>query len=136
MEPTRRPLAEESVATADPTTPRLPAHEIAGLAARVPAWTVVERRDVLRLERVVLTPDWQAGLDFAVRLGALAAEANHHPAILLEWGRVTVTWWTLRVRGLHRNDFVMAARTDRLLESMPWDAAEAATHTRYDSPGY
>ena len=109
--------------------------EVADRAARVPDWTVVERREVLRLERVFLTPTWQAGFDFAMRLGALAAEANHHPAILLEWGRVTVTWWTLRVRGLHRNDFVMAARTDRLWESMTWDAGEATIRTRYDGPG-
>jgi len=45
---------------------------------------------------------------------SLAEAEGHHPAMLTEWGRVTVTWWTHKIRGLHRNDFVMAAKTDRL----------------------
>jgi 4a-hydroxytetrahydrobiopterin dehydratase len=44
----------------------------------------------------------------------LAEAEDHHPAIVTEWGRVTVTWWTHKIRGLHRNDFIMAAKTDRL----------------------
>ncbi|MBR9857042.1 MAG: 4a-hydroxytetrahydrobiopterin dehydratase, partial [Gammaproteobacteria bacterium] len=40
----------------------------------------------------------------------------HHPTITLEWGKVTVTWWTHAIHGLHRNDFIMAARTDLLLD--------------------
>jgi 4a-hydroxytetrahydrobiopterin dehydratase len=136
MEPTRPTLADEPILTVDPSAPPMDGCAVADCAARVPEWTVVERREVLRLERVFLTPTWQAGFDFAMRLGALAAEANHHPAILLEWGRVTVTWWTLRVRGLHRNDFVMAARTDRLWESMSWDAGAATIRKRFDAPGY
>lgn len=136
MEPMRPTLADEPIVTVDRAVPPMSGREVADCAARVPDWTVVERRGVPRLERVFLTPTWQAGFDFAMRLGALAAEANHHPAILLEWGRVTVTWWTLRVRGLHRNDFVMAARTDRVWNSMTWDAGEAAIRNRYDGPGY
>jgi 4a-hydroxytetrahydrobiopterin dehydratase len=51
---------------------------------------------------------------FTVRVGALAEFESHHPAILTEWGRVTVTWWTHAIRGLHRNDFIMAAKTDAI----------------------
>ncbi|MBW2270831.1 MAG: 4a-hydroxytetrahydrobiopterin dehydratase [Deltaproteobacteria bacterium] len=44
-----------------------------------------------------------------------ATEAeSHHPSLLTEWGSVRVTWYTTKTKGLHRNDFVMAARTDRL----------------------
>jgi 4a-hydroxytetrahydrobiopterin dehydratase len=42
------------------------------------------------------------------------AQAGHHPALLTEWGRTTVTWWTHAIRGLHCNDFVMASKTDVL----------------------
>jgi len=49
------------------------------------------------------------------RVGALAEAEGHHPALLTEWGRVTVTWWTHKIRGLHRNDFIMAAKTDGLV---------------------
>lgn len=51
-------------------------------------------------------------LEFANAVGDAAEAAGHHPAILIEWGRVTVTWWTHAIHGLHRNDFIMAARTD------------------------
>jgi len=46
----------------------------------------------------------------------LADAEDHHPTLLVEWGRVTVSWWTHSLGGLHRNDFVMAARTDRILD--------------------
>ena len=51
---------------------------------------------------------------FTNRVGALAEAEDHHPALLTEWGRVTVTWWTHKIRGLHRNDFIMASKTNRL----------------------
>ncbi|WP_372241281.1 4a-hydroxytetrahydrobiopterin dehydratase [Aeromonas hydrophila] len=35
---------------------------------------------------------------------------------LTKWGKVTVSWWTYKIGGLHRNDFIMAARTDQLLK--------------------
>lgn len=136
MEPTRPPLADEPIQEVVPDAPRLSSHDVAGLAGRLPDWTLVERREVLRLERVFLTPSWEAGADFALRVANLAAAGDHHPAILLEWGRVTVTWWTLRVRGLHRNDFVMAARTDRLWEGWTWDDGGESIRNRYDGPGY
>ena len=49
---------------------------------------------------------------FADAVGAIAEAADHHPALTVEWGKVTVRWWTHVIGGLHRNDTVMAARTD------------------------
>ena len=46
----------------------------------------------------------------------LAEEEGHHPALLTEWGRTTITWWTHKIKGLHRNDFIMAAKTDQLYQ--------------------
>ena len=43
----------------------------------------------------------------------LADEADHHPRIVIEWGKVTIDWWTHAIGGLHRNDFVMAARVNK-----------------------
>jgi 4a-hydroxytetrahydrobiopterin dehydratase len=45
-------------------------------------------------------------------VGEAAEKEGHHPALLTEWGKVTVSWWTHDVGGLHQNDFIMAARTD------------------------
>jgi 4a-hydroxytetrahydrobiopterin dehydratase len=49
-----------------------------------------------------------------VRVAELAESESHHPSLLTEWGRVRVTWYTTKIKDLHRNDFVMAAKTDRL----------------------
>ena len=55
-------------------------------------------------------------LEFTKKVGALAEEEGHHPAPLTEWGSTTVTWWTHKITGLHRNDFIMAAKTDELYQ--------------------
>jgi 4a-hydroxytetrahydrobiopterin dehydratase len=80
--------------------------------AEVPAWRSTTVDGIERLEREFRFKDFAAALEFTNRIGALAEAEDHHPAILTQWGRVTVTWWTHAVSGLHRNDFVMAARTD------------------------
>jgi 4a-hydroxytetrahydrobiopterin dehydratase len=58
--------------------------------------------------------DFIKAMDFTNRAAQLANEEDHHPAILTEWGKVTVTWWTHKIKGLHQNDFIMAAKTDQL----------------------
>lgn len=97
--------------------PRVTTAEIEELKREVPGWSLVERDGILRLERVFHFADFAAALAFTDRVGALAEAEGHHPAILTEWGRVTVTWWTHKIHGLHRNDFVMAAKADALEKS-------------------
>jgi 4a-hydroxytetrahydrobiopterin dehydratase len=95
--------------------PRATEAEEAAWESQVPEWELVERDNIRRLERVFNFPDFAAALAFTNAVGALAESENHHPAIVTEWGRVTVTWWTHKIGGLHRNDFVAAAKTDLLL---------------------
>lgn len=84
------------------------------LKPQIPDWTLVEREAIQRLERVFSFRNFAEALSFTNRVGALAEAEGHHPAILTEWGRVTVTLWTHKIRGLHRNDFIMAAKIDSL----------------------
>ena len=93
-------------------SPRATEAEIAELAREIPEWRLVERDGIARLERVFGVPTFADALALTNRVGALAEAEGHHPALLTEWGRVTVTWWTHKIRGLHRNDFIMAAKTD------------------------
>lgn len=95
-------------------SPRVTDTEIAELKPEIPSWELVERDAIRRLERVFPFSDFAGALAFTNRVGALAQEEGHHPSLLTEWGRVTVTWWTHKIHGLHRNDFVMAAKTDSL----------------------
>jgi 4a-hydroxytetrahydrobiopterin dehydratase len=96
--------------------PTLTDAEIAEMHPRVPEWQVVEREGIKRLERVFRFPNFAQALAFTNRVGEQAEEEGHHPALLTEWGKVTVTWWTHKIGGLHRNDFIMAAKTDELSE--------------------
>jgi 4a-hydroxytetrahydrobiopterin dehydratase len=91
--------------------------EGAALHREVPDWELVEVDGVKRLRRVFAFDDFAQALDFTDTVGALAEAGGHHPALLTEWGRVTVSWWTHKIRGLHRNDFIMAAKTDQLYGS-------------------
>ena len=94
--------------------PTLTEAEIEELGPLVPDWQLVEREGIKRLERVFGFRNFAEALDFTDRVGEQAEEEGHHPALLTEWGRVTVTWWTHKIRGLHQNDFIMAAKTDEL----------------------
>jgi 4a-hydroxytetrahydrobiopterin dehydratase len=96
--------------------PTVTDEEMRQLLPEIPEWRVSEEEDTIpRLVRTFPFPDFATALDFTNRVGAIAEEEGHHPALLTEWGKVTVRWWTHKIRGLHRNDFIMAARTDELL---------------------
>lgn len=112
-------LSREDCVACRPGAAPVAAAEAAELKSGVPEWTVAERDRVPRLERTFAFPDFARAMDFAAKVGAEADRQDHHPALLVEWGRVTVSWWTHRIRGLHRNDFVMAAKTDALFRDLP-----------------
>lgn len=95
--------------------PKLTDAEIAELQPQVPEWKIVEQDGVPRLERMFKFKNYAQSVDFTNRVAAIAEEQDHHPLIVLEWGRVTVQWWTHVVKGLHKNDFIMAAKTDELI---------------------
>lgn len=94
--------------------PTVTAAEVAELHPQVPDWELVEVDGIDRLTRAFAFDDFVQALDFTLAVGERAEEEGHHPALLTEWGRVTVTWWTHKIKGLHRNDFIMAAKTDQL----------------------
>ncbi len=94
--------------------PRVTDQESTELRSQIPQWKMVRRDGIDRLERSFTFRDFTAALAFTNQVGELAESQGHHPAILTEWGKVTVTWWTHKIRGLHRNDFIMAAKTDEL----------------------
>ncbi len=98
-------------------SPRVTPAEIAEFQPQVPDWQVLERSGIPQLERTYKFKNFVEALAFTNRVGELAEQEGHHPAILTEWGKVSVTWWTHKIKGLHRNDFIMAARTDQLYAS-------------------
>ena len=90
------------------------ATEIAEWLQQLPGWKILAIDDVKRLVRSYKFKTFQQALNFTSRVGELAEAEQHHPELLTEWGKVRVSWWTHKIGGLHHNDFIMAAKTDRL----------------------
>lgn len=78
----------------------------------IPDWNLQTQNQVIQLEKVFLFDNFTDAMTFANKITLIAETQNHHPAILIEWGKVTVTWWTHSIQGLHKNDFIMAAKSD------------------------
>ena len=109
-------LIQERCVACRRDAPRVTDDEIAVLHPQVREWELVEEDGITKLRRIFRFDDFAQALEFANRVGAVAEQEGHHPALLTEWGRTTVTWWTHKIRGLNRNDFIMAAKTDELAQ--------------------
>ena len=67
-----------------------------------------------KLDRLFKFKNFKDAISFTDAVGAAAEEEGHHPRITTEWGKVAVTWWTHKIKNLHKNDFIMAAKTDAI----------------------
>lgn len=108
-------LSESQCEACQADAPKVSEEELAQLVKMIPDWTPIVVDGVMQLERVFKFKNFKLALAFTNELGALAEEEFHHPGILTEWGKVTVTWWSHSIGGLHKNDFIMAAKTDELI---------------------
>ena len=91
-------------------TPALSADDTARLLAELGnGWTVLENR----LRKAYSFPSFAAGLAFVNKVGPIADAEDHHPDVMLSWGRVVIELWTHTVGGLSENDFICAAKFDR-----------------------
>tara|TARA_Y100001970_G_scaffold292130_1_gene432087 strand:- start:2369 stop:2710 length:342 start_codon:yes stop_codon:yes gene_type:complete len=107
-------LIESSCVACRADSPLATDDEILLLKVQVPDWTIIDKDGIGKLERVFQFDNFVEALNFTNIVGELAEKENHHPAILTEWGKVTVKWWTHKIGGLHHNDFIAAAKTDQL----------------------
>lgn len=94
--------------------PQATREEIEEYMRQIPDWQVIDAGGVNQLQRVYKLKNFAQALEFANRIGEIAEQEDHHPSILVEYGKVTLTWWTHKIKGLHINDFIMAARSDKL----------------------
>lgn len=87
---------------------------ITELKPQIPEWGIIIQDGERRLQRTYLFSNFQNALAFTQLVGEAAEKEGHHPSLLTEWGKVTATWWTHAIKGLHRNDFIMAAKSDHI----------------------
>ncbi len=109
-------LKQQACSACRADAPKVSEAEKEAFLSEVPDWEVVTLDGEEQLRRVFKFKNFAQAQAFTNRVAELAESENHHPAILLEWGKVTVRWWTHKIGGLHKNDFIMAARTDELYQ--------------------
>ncbi len=83
-----------------------------GYLAEAPGWHL--SHESTRIERRFEFKNFAEALDFANNIGAIAEQEGHHPDICLGWGYCAVTFYTHKIKGLHENDFIMAAKVNEL----------------------
>ena len=107
-------LSKESCEACRADAPLISDSDLKLLMPDIPDWAVVVVDNMMRLTREFKFKNFEQSMAFSNRVGEIAEAAGHHPAILTEWGKVTVSWWTHKIKGLHKNDLIMAARTDEV----------------------
>ena len=107
-------LIHEKCVACNASSPKATDYEIAALRTLVPNWHILDGTSIPKLVRAFRFPDFATALIFADKIGIISEAEWHHPMIVIEWGKVTVSWWTYAIAGLHRNDFIMAAKTEAL----------------------
>ncbi|PKF78908.1 4a-hydroxytetrahydrobiopterin dehydratase [Vibrio sp. vnigr-6D03] len=108
-------LLESSCEACRFDAPQVETEEAKELLSQIPEWRLINVNGISQLERVYTFKNFKLALAFTNRIGDMAEEEGHHPALTTEWGKVTVQWWSHSIKGLHKNDFICAAKTDSLL---------------------
>jgi len=109
-------LSQQSCEACRAGAPRFSDADLKDLMPSIPDWSIVVVDEIMRLSREFSFKNFEQAMVFSNLVGDIAEAAGHHPAILTEWGKVTVTWWTHKIKGLHKNDLIMAARSDQLFQ--------------------
>ena len=94
--------------------PKVGDDEARSLHKQIPEWQRLSVDGIDQLQRQYSFNNFIDAIAFTNKVGDIAEAEGHHPALLTEWGKVTVSWWSDKIKGLHRNDFIMAAKTDQL----------------------
>ncbi len=110
-------LSKSSCEACRVDAPVLQDNEIKELLSQVPSWKVFEEDNVKKIICSFIFLSYEDSLNFLNKVADLAEKEDHHPEIILEWGKVTVTWWSHKIKGLHKNDFICASKTDALFDN-------------------
>jgi 4a-hydroxytetrahydrobiopterin dehydratase len=95
--------------------PPLSRWEAEPMLKETPGWTM--SKDDVWIERTFTFPDFKASMAFVTKVGALAEAEGHHPDITFGWGYAKVVLYTHKIQGLHQNDFILAAKINKLAPS-------------------
>jgi len=107
-------LSSQSCEACQIDAPKVPQDQIQILLSEINGWVLIDE-PINKIQKVFSFKSYKDSVDFSNKIASLAEDEDHHPQIVLEWGKVTVIWWSHKIEGLHKNDFICAAKTDKLL---------------------
>ena len=107
-------LSSQSCEACQIDAPKVPQDQIQILLSEIIGWVLIEE-PINKIQKIFSFKSYKDSVDFSNKVSSLADDEDHHPQIVLEWGKVTVIWWSHKIEGLHKNDFICAAKTDKLL---------------------
>lgn len=111
---TGTPLHDRHCVACKPGSPHLSQPEIERLLEQVRGWKLEEADGHLRLTKAYKFKGFMPGVELVNKIAPIAEAERHHPDLLVSWGSVTVWLWTHAAGGLTENDFILAAKLDRL----------------------
>ena len=107
-------LSSQSCEACQIDAPKVPQDQIQILLSEINGWVLIEE-PINKIQKIFSFKSYKDSVDFSNKVASLADDEDHHPQIVLEWGKVTVIWWSHKIEGLHKNDFICAAKTDKLI---------------------
>lgn len=117
MSESNQQLCQQQCQACSPDADRLTDQQAQQLLLQLSDWQIIELSSVPRLRRRFKFRNFLDALAFTNRVGEMAEQQGHHPDLLTAWGSVEVSWWSHKLKGLHDNDFICAAKTDQLYDS-------------------
>jgi len=93
--------------------PKVSDDEASLLIKEIEGWDLIND-GIKKLKKEFSFSNYSDSVDFSNKVADMAEQEDHHPQIILEWGKVTVIWWSHKIKGLHKNDFICAAKTNNL----------------------
>ena len=107
-------LSSQSCEACQIDAPKVTQDQIQVLLSEINGWVLIEE-PINKIQKIFSFKSYKDSVNFSNKVANLADDEDHHPQIVLEWGKVTVIWWSHKIEGLHKNDFICAAKTDKLL---------------------
>ena len=107
-------LSSQSCEACQIDAPKVSQDQIQILLSEINGWFGIDE-PINKIQKIFSFKSYKDSVDFSNKVASLADDEDHHPQIVLEWGKVTVIWWSHKIEGLHKNDFICAAKTDKLL---------------------
>ncbi len=110
-------LLNQSCSACEIGAPLVPDDKQTELLKELDGW-IIDHSDISKLIKEFKLNNYEQSITFTNLIADLAESQDHHPKITLEWGRVSIEWWSHKIRGLHMNDFICAAKSDQIFNAL------------------